>query len=298
VLPPNILLGYLLAAMGTVLFAAKGVLIKLLYREGVDTETVLALRMAFAMPFYLGIGAVAIWTRGTPLPSTALIIKTALLGALGYWFASYVDFIGLNYISAQLERLILSTYPLFTVIFGALLFRQSVKPRALFAFVFSYAGLGLIFANPSGHAGSFALLGEGLVLIGAIAFALQQLLVKTIIGQVGPRLFTCIAMTAAGMVVLLQFLATHPARTVIVSPKIAVLGVLLAIGGTVLPSFLMNAALHRISAQSNATIASLGPVATILLAAVILGESMTMSDWIGAALVLFGVSWFTWIERR
>jgi drug/metabolite transporter (DMT)-like permease len=127
------------------------------------------------------------------------------------------------------------------VLFGALLFRQHVRPKALFAFVFSYAGLAMIFAG----AGSALFIGAGLVILSAIAFALYQLLAKPLIGRIGPSLFTCIAMSAAAMVVIAQFLLSHPLAALAVTPDAFLCSLFLAIGATVIPSFLMNAALHR-----------------------------------------------------
>lgn len=293
--------GYVMGALGSILFATKGIAIKLAYAEGVDTETLLALRMLLSLPFYMFVGVMALRGRQTggaePLGRN-LIVKAGLVGILSYWFASYTDFLGLNYISAQLERLILFTYPLFTVLFGALLFRQHVRPRALFAFVFSYAGLALIFADAPAGTGDSLLIGASLVTASAIAFALYQLLAKPLIGRIGPSLFTCIAMSAASIVVVAQFLLTHPVGALAVSPNAFACSLFLAIGATVIPSFLMNAALHRISAQANAVIGTLSPIATIVLAAAILGEMMTGTEWIGAVLIIAGVGWFTLMERR
>ena len=297
----RLLMGYMLGGLGSVLFATKSIAIKLAYAEGVDTETLLALRMLLSLPFYLVIGFVSLRGRqagGAEPLGRGLIVKAGLVGILSYWFASYTDFLGLNYISAQLERLILFTYPLFTVLFGAVLFRQHVRPRALWAFVFSYAGLALIFAGAPAGASGALLIGAGLVIASAIAFALYQLLAKPLIGRIGPSLFTCIAMSAAAAVVVAQFLLTHEIGALMVSPRAMAYSVFLAIGATVIPSFLMNAALHRISAQANAVIGTLSPIATIVLATLILGETMTGSEWMGAALVLAGVGWFTLMERK
>ena len=140
--------------------------------------------------------------------------------------------------------------------------------------------------------------GAGLVLAAAMAFALYQLLAKSVIGRMGPRLFTCIAMSGAAAAVLLQFALTQPLQNLAVGPKLLFYGLLLAVGATVLPSFLLNAALQRVSAQANATIGTLSPVITILLAVAILGETFTWLDAAGAALVLAGVGWFTLGDRR
>jgi drug/metabolite transporter (DMT)-like permease len=140
--------------------------------------------------------------------------------------------------------------------------------------------------------------GAGLVLVAAVSFALYQLFAKGLIGQIGPRLFTCIAMSAAAVAALLQFAVTQPLSSLAIGPQMLVYGLLIAIGATVMPAFLLNAALQKISAQANATISTLSPVVTILLAVAILGESVTWADAAGTALVLVGVGWFTLAGRR
>jgi drug/metabolite transporter (DMT)-like permease len=158
-------LGYLYAAAGTALFSTKAILIKLAYAETISVETLLALRMGLALPFYL------------------------MIGALGYWFPSHMDFLGLQYITAHFERLILFTYPLFVVVLGAIVFGQRIRPQALLAFAISYFGLALIFTENFSLEGEEVILGSAFVLAAALAFALYQLLAKEAIAKVGPRLF-------------------------------------------------------------------------------------------------------------
>jgi hypothetical protein len=139
----RLLMGYMLGGLGSILFATKSIAIKLAYAEGVDTETLLALRMLLSLPFYLVIGFVSLRGRqagGAEPLGRGLIVKAGLVGILSYWFASYTDFLGLNYISAQLERLILFTYPLFTVLFGAVLLPARAPPRLV--------GLRLLLCGP------------------------------------------------------------------------------------------------------------------------------------------------------
>jgi drug/metabolite transporter (DMT)-like permease len=291
--------GYLFAAVGAILFSTKAVAIKLAYQDHVDAETLLALRMAFATPFYVAIGLHALRERrrtGEALRTLRLVAATASVGLLGYWVASYLDFLGLEHVSAQIERLILFTYPIFVVIFGALFFHQRITRNALIAVAISYAGLALIFGESTATGGHDALLGGGLVLACAVAFALYQLFAKDLIGAIGPRLFTCIAMTAAAVGAIVQFFLTHPASALAVSGRVLATALFIAIGSTVLPSFFLNAALHRISAQANATIGTLSPVATIILAYLILGETLSPLAWAGTALVIAGVGWFTLSE--
>jgi drug/metabolite transporter (DMT)-like permease len=131
-----------------------------------------------------------------------------------------------------------------------------------------------------------------------VTFALYQLFAKQLIGQIGPQLFTCIAMSGAAGAALLQFAITQPLSDILVGPRLLAYGLLLAIGATVVPSFLLNAALQRISAQANATIGTLSPVVTIALAILILREPVTWTDAAGSALVIAGVGWFTLGDRR
>ena len=292
--------GYAFAAAGALLFSTKGIIVKLAYGYDVSPETLIALRAAFSLPFYIGIGMLA-WINlrlggGTP-PSARLIGKAMLVGVFGVWFASYTDFIGLTLISAQFERLILFTYPLFVVLFGALFFKQRIRARAVAALALSYVGLALIFTEHLVLEGRSIVIGSAFVIVSAISFALYQFMAKNVIARMGPRLFTCVAMTGAGLAAFADFFVTNDASELFVSGPLLGYSILLAVAATVLPSFFMNAALHRISAHANAAIGILGPVSTMLLAVAILGEPLTVIGVIGSALVLMGVGWFTLAER-
>ena len=293
-------IGYVFAAVGAFLFATKGIAIKLAYADTIDAVTLLALRMLLSTPIYLVIGVFAArdLKRRDALPSWGAVAKAALVGALGYWVASYTDFLGLEYISAQFERLILFTYPLFVVLFGAAFFGLAIRWRAVAAIALSYLGLAVIFWEKAGDPGSHVALGAGLVLVAAVCFALYQLFAKGSIAAMGPSLFTCVAMTGAAIGCFAQFLVTRPLSDLAVSPHLWGISVFLALGATVLPSFFQNAALHRISAQANSTIATLSPVITIVLAVLILGERLTLTDALGTVLVLAGVGSFTLADRR
>ncbi|MFC3695373.1 DMT family transporter [Chenggangzhangella methanolivorans] len=293
--------GYALAAAGAILFSAKGVIIKFAYAEGVDTETLLALRMGLSVPVYVAIGFMAVAREGRPAALDARMFVAVLgVGLLGYWFASYTDFLGLNYISAPFERLILFTYPLFTVLLGAAFFGQPFRLEALGAFALSYAGLALVFTKDMTVSGAEATqIGAALVLCSAVAFALYQLLAKPRIGALGPKLFTCIAMTGAAIGAIVQFLILRDLSVLWeLTTRAWVVAFVLAFVGTLLPTFLLSAALHKITAQANAVIGTVSPIATLALAAVLLAEPVTLIDFAGAALVLAGVGWFTLAERK
>lgn len=301
--PPEsdgISLGYLYAAIGAALFSTKAIIIKLAYAETISAETLLALRLGLALPVYLVIGALSLRHRSRrngDLPPMRLVFQSALIGVLGFWLASYADFLGLQYITAQFERLILFTHPLFVVLLGAMFFRQSIRAHTLLAFAVSYSGLALIFSENFSLEGEDVVVGSALVLAAAIAFALYQLLAKEAIAKVGPRLFTCIAMLGATLAAFIQFLVTEEAAAILVSPKLFLYGIFIAIFATVVPSFFLSEALHRISAQANGIIGTLSPLVTIILAALILGEAITPIGLAGTALVLGGVGWFTLTTR-
>ena len=298
--------GYLLAGFGAVLFATKGILIKLAYGDGsaiaVDAVTLLALRMCFAMPVYVVIGAMA-WrdrvSEGGPLPTGRLVMFASLVGLLGYYLSSYLDFQGLVYLTAQFERLILYTYPVFVMILGALFFGGRLTRIGILALILSYAGVATIFLDRNAVHGHDIALGVALVLGSAFTFALYQLLAKSLITRVGSRFFTCIAMTSASIGVLTHFFAWKGLAALFALPAhIIGIGALLGVFSTVLPSFMLNAALERIGAEAVAMIGTLSPAATIVMAIFILGEPFTLTDALGTVLVIAGVGLFTWHDGR
>lgn len=293
-------LGYGFAALGALLFAAKGIIIKLSFAEGVDTLTLLALRMGLSVPIYVAIGLYAhVRDRreAAPVPLSAYL-KALGIGMIGYWFSAYADFKGLETLTPQFERLILFTYPVFVVLLGAALFRQPLRWKSLAAFGVAYIGLAVIFLADFETGGSDIVTGTAWVIGAAFTFALYQLLARGGIAAMGVSLFTSVAMTGAGLVVFVQFLLTHPLSSLMISQHAFALAVTLAIGATVLPSFFMSAALSRISAQANSTIGTLSPVVTLFLAVLILGEPVRAVDLLGTALVIGGVGLFTLVERR
>ena len=293
---PKNLVGYALAVTGAILFSSKAVVVKMAYGHAVDAETLLALRMGCSLPIYLIIGALVLRGR-TPMPTLAQAAKTMIVGAIGYWLASYTDFLGLLYISATFERLILFTYPLFVVILGWAFFGGRLHKGLIPSFLISYGGLALVFLEHPPQASGNAALGAGFVLMAALSFGLYQLLAKTLIAQIGSRLFTSIAMCGASLAAFATFFVRHSASDLDVIATILPHAAFLAIGATVIPSYLLNAALARISAQANGAIGMISPVATIVLSSLVLGDTLTGVEMIGAVLVMSGVAFFVWAER-
>ena len=294
------LLGYAFAVIGAVLFSTKAIVVKLAYEHPIDAETLLALRMGLALPIYLALGTIAALRRrasGGELPGARRIWAAIGCGLIGYWLASYTDFIGLLWISATFERLILFTYPLFVVLLGWMFFGGRLSWNIVPSFLCSYAGLALVFASHGGDTGRNVALGAIMVLIAALAFGLYQLLAKREIGLIGSDLFTAVAMSGASVGALAVFFATHRASDLLVAREILPHAAFLAIGATIIPSYFLNAALARISAQANGAIGMISPVATIVMAALVLGDHLSTAEIVGTVLVVSGVAWFVMGER-
>lgn len=299
--PGNDPIGYAFAVAGAILFSTKGIFIKLAYAHGVSTEMLLSLRMLVALPVYLVI-LVTILRRQDKLRTllTPRIVLTSMaVGILGYYLSSYLDFLGLNYVSAQYERLVLFTYPFFVVLFGVWLFGDKMVWGVVPSMLVSYSGLLVIFGwnlaiDPDG-----LVLGTLLVLGSAITFALYQHLAKRQMLVIGSALFTCIGMSTAGVCAVAQNLVlAGPQSYLALTPEIWGYGLALGVFGTVLPSFLMNAGMARIGARATSSTAAFGPIVSIVLAVIVLSEPFTIFHAIGTALVLAGSVLFTRAERQ
>ncbi len=290
--PPSrqALLGSALIVLGAIGFSAKSVLIKLAYADEaqVDAITLMTLRMLFALPFFLG---VALWGGGseaanrTPRDWGALLV----IGLTGYYLASLLDFKGLEYVSAGLERLILFLYPTFVVLLTALLHRRRVDGMQRIALLLSYAGIGLVYGTQATAASADVTLGASLVLGSALAFAIYMTASGHYIPRFGSRRFTACSMSVACLATVAHFLLSRPLDRLAVPPDVMGLAIALALFSTVLPAFLMNAGIRRIGAARAAIVGTVGPVSTLLLAWLVLGEALTPPQAFGAALVLSGV---------
>ena len=294
-------IGYGLAVAGAILFSTKGIFIKLAYGEGVSTEMLLSLRMLVALPVYLVI-LVTILRRGDKAVAALtprVVLSSMAIGILGYYLSSYLDFLGLNFVTAQYERLVLFTYPFFVVLFGVWLFGDRMVWGVVPSMLVSYGGLLVIFGwnlavDPDG-----IVVGTLLVLGSAITFALYQHLAKRQMLLIGSALFTCIGMSTAAICAIAQnLIISGPASYLTLTPQLWAYGLALGVLGTVLPSFLMNAGMARIGARATSSTAAFGPVVTIVIAVIVLSEPFTLFHGVGTALVLLGSVLFTRAERR
>jgi drug/metabolite transporter (DMT)-like permease len=289
------LLGVLLALIGAALFATKGIVIKLAMAEGIDPLTTLTWRMIVSVPIFLTVGLLGYRRQrrvasATSRPLTRkLLLQAAGVGALNFYLASYLDFSALTYITAQLDRLILLTYPFFVVLFGVVFFHRKVTPLMLASLVIGYLGIVLIFAHDFAVEGENVLLGSALVMGAAVIYAVYNILAKPLIDQMGAQLFTSIAMSAAGPVVVAHFLIAHPLSALAVDGNGLLL--MLAIGtiSTAIPGYCISAGIGLIGPERTAIIGNISPVATVVLAVSVLGEAFTVWHAAGTALVLLGV---------
>ncbi|HUW27143.1 MAG TPA: DMT family transporter [Sulfuriferula sp.] len=281
--------GGLFALLAAVGFSAKAILVKLAYADHVDAITLLALRMTFSVPAFLG---VALWVNNNK-QHAALNRRdwfaVLALGLTGYYLASYLDFLGLQYISAGLERLILFLYPTMVVVLTAWLSRLPIKPREKFALILSYAGIALVFVHDVGMRENGVLNGALLVFGSALAYAIYLIGANHSIARIGATRFTAYAMTVASAASIVQFAITHPLNGLILSERVYYLGLAMAVFSTVLPAFLLSAAMCRIGAGKTALIGAIGPVSTIYLAWAFLGEGVSLTQITGSVLVLAGV---------
>jgi len=289
--------GFTLALIGVMLFSMKSVFVKFCYRAGLDAETITAARYLIALPVYVALGLFAKRTVSfSKMENAPYFLAAMLLGIIGYWLSGYLDFLGLQYIDVQVERMILFTYPLMVVVFGWLLFKQKPSSQMMAAALISYLGLAVIFIQRADESVRFWR-GALLVFVSALTFALYQLYAKPVIEKLGVPIATAVIMTGASLASLVTLFTTDRPTAEFSGSSIGLI-LLLSIAGTLLPSFLMNMALSRISSQANASIGALGPVITLVFAAFFLKEKIGVIDACGMVFVVGGVAWFSLLEAR
>ncbi|MBT9494220.1 MAG: DMT family transporter [Paucibacter sp.] len=280
--------GLVLAALGAVAFSGKAIIVKLAYRHGVDATALIMLRMLFALPLFV---ALAIWAgRGKPALTRRNWIAVLGLGFSGYYLASFLDFAGLAYVSASFERLILYLNPTIVLLLGWLLFKRRVTGRQLLALAVSYAGVLLVFGQELHLQGADALLGAALVFGSAISYAVYLLFSGEEVKRLGALRLTGLATTVACLLCIAQFLLLRPLSSAFaVAPAVLWLSLLNATLCTFAPVLMVMMAIERLGATLAAQTGMIGPMSTILMGALILGEPFTPWVAAGTLLVLSGV---------
>jgi drug/metabolite transporter (DMT)-like permease len=288
--------GPLCAIVGVLGFSFKAILIKLAYAwHPVDAVTLLALRMLFSAPFFV---AMAWWSARRPEARPIARrdwLTLAWLGFIGYYLASLLDFMGLVYITASLERLVLFLYPTMVLLLSAVMRGRPIIRREVVALVLSYAGIGFVFAHDVSLGGDrvATLTGGALVFASAFAYALYLIDAGAVIARLGSLRFIAWAMLVSCVFVIAHFVLTHDLGSLRQPASIYALSLAMAVFSTVLPTWLIAEAIHRLGAHTSSLIGSLGPIFTIGLGALILGEAVQGIQLIGAALVLIGVTLVT-----
>ena len=281
--------GLLLAVGGVVCFSIRPIFIKLAYAYVVDPVTLLALRMIFSLPFFVG---AAIWVRTggdhRPLAGHDLAAVCAL-GVLSYYAASFLDFLALQYISAGLGRLLLFIYPTIVVMLSAMVLGKRVGAREIAALVLTYGGLALVFAQSLGGEQRDLWLGTALAFASALCYAVYLVACSEVVSRVGSVRFTAYAMTAASAACILQFLLLRPLAALALPAPVYLYAIAMAVVSTAIPVFMTSEALRRIGANTVAIVGALGPVTTIAFGYMGLDEVMTPLQLVGSALVLIGV---------
>ncbi len=276
-----------LAIAGSVLFSGKAIVVKLAYRYGVDAATLLALRMAFSLPFFI---AAYVWSARGAVPLAAADHRRLItIGLLGYYAASYLDFLGLQHISAALERLILYLSPTLVLLMSALFLGKRFERRDVTALALAYAGIVLAFWHDARFEGGRVALGSALVFGSAFCYAAYLVLSGQLVRRVGAIRLTSYAMTVSALAVFAQFLLLNPMTSLAQPVPVYWLSLLNAVLCTVLPVFATMLAVERIGAGRTSLAAMVGPVATIGLAYIFLGEAVSAWQVAGTALVLAGV---------
>ncbi len=285
--------GLLLAIVGSIAFSGKAIIVKLAYRHGVDAVTLIMYRMLFALPIF----AVMAWwaSRGKDALSRNDWLGVLGLGFTGYYLASYLDFAGLAYISAALERLILYLNPTLVLILGWLLYKKKMSSKQIGAMALSYAGILLVFGHElsvqsvSTIANSNTVWGALLVFGSAVSYAIYLSYSGEMVKRLGSLRLVGLATTVACLLCIGQFAILRPLSAMAVAPQVIGLSLLNATLCTALPVLAVMMAIERIGAPLAAQTGMIGPMSTILMGVFILGEPL--NTWIiaGTVLVMGGV---------
>ena len=283
--------GLLLAAAGSIAFSGKAIIVKLAYLHGVDAITLVMLRMLFALPFFI---AMAWWAGRDQAPLTRTDWLGVLgLGFLGYYLSSFLDFLGLQYISASFERLILYLNPTLVLVLGWVLYKRKITYRQGMAMALSYSGVLLVFGHEVSLVGDNIALGAILVFGSAITYAIYLTYSGELVQRLGSLRLAGLATTVACFFCILQFVLLKPVAALNVVPEVIWLSMLNATVCTVLPVLLIMMAIERIGPGLTSQIGMIGPLSTLTMGAFFLNETFNLWILMGTVLVLGGVFWVT-----
>jgi drug/metabolite transporter (DMT)-like permease len=288
--------GLLLAGLGAVAFSGKAIIVKLAYRYGVDAVTLIMYRMLFALPLFL---TLAWWSgRGKPALTWRDARTVLALGFCGYYLSSFLDFLGLRYVSASLERLILYLNPTLVLALGAVLYKKSVSRAQILALAVSYCGVLCVFGREMSLEGANVPLGATLVFGSAVSYAVYLSYSGEEVRRLGALRLTGWASTVACLICIAQFLVLKPISAMNVPAEVLWLSVLNATFCTFAPVLMVMLAIERIGASLTSQAGTIGPLSTILMAVIFLGEPFTVWVALGTVLVLTGIWLLTKVQSR
>jgi drug/metabolite transporter (DMT)-like permease len=284
---PALVAGLAIAIGGAVLFSTKAVVAKLLYRYQLDAVTLIAFRMIFSLPVF---AAVALWKMRTKAPlSSADRWRLLGLGLVGYYLSSFLDFLGLQYISVGLERLILFLTPTFVLLITSVFLKRRIRRVEWFALALSYCGIVLVFVHDLAGGSGSTLAGSLLVLGSALAYAVYLLGSGEMVRRIGSLRLVAYAMCVSSAACILQFFVLRPASLLVQPMPVYWLSLVNGIFCTIFPVFMTMIAVQRIGATTASQAGMIGPVSTLFLGAAILGEPITAVQLAGTVLVLAGI---------
>lgn len=290
--------GFVMTFAGAILFSTKAILVKLAYKEvAIDAISLLMVRMLFSVPFFV---AAAWWGSRSDAKQEPVSPRQwrwiILCGLFGYYASSWFDFVGLQYISAGLERLILFLYPSFTAFINYIVFRQPLTKRQGWALLITYIGIGIAYYGELqiDYANDGFLFGSLMIFICAMTYAAYLVGSGRLIPKVGAMRFNAYAMLAASGGIFLHYVLEKGFGGFVWTTERVQFGVWLAILATVIPSFLLTAGMKRIGSNNAAIVSAVGPVSTILQAFIFLGEPIHAPQIFGTVLVVIGVILIGW----
>ena len=299
--PRYFLGGIIITVLGSICFSAKAIFVKVAYVEtSIDPVSLLALRMIFSIPFFIVTAYISSSKKTNVKFTLKQWIYIAIIGCLGYYVSSLLDFLGLQYISAGMERLILFMYPTIVVLMSSLLFKEQIKARQWIALGLTYAGLLVPFMGEVSFGASDSpnfYLGCFLVFGCAITFATYIVGSGKLIPMVGPAKFNSYAMSFAAIGVLIHFFVTSDKSLLNLSNSVYLLSFGMAIVSTVVPSYLRSEGIKRIGSENAAIITSIGPASTIIQANIFLDEPIFALQIAGTILILSGVLLIGWKSK-
>ena len=298
--PKNVATGFALAVIGAIAFSGKAIIVKLAYRHGVDAVTLIMYRMLFALPLFAGMAWWATYRQdggGKPPLTRRDWLGVLGLGFSGYYLASFLDFAGLAYITASLERLVLYLTPTLVLAIGWLLYQRHASRLQLLGTLVSYAGVLLVFGHEVTLAGADVAWGSLLVFLSAVSYAFYLSYSGELVKRLGSLRLVGLATSVACVLCIVQFLLLRPFSAAHVAPEVIWLSLLNASACTAVPVLLVMMAIERIGAGAAAQAGMVGPLSTILMGVWLLGEPFTAWIFAGTMLVLAGIFVFSRAAR-